>query len=307
MYIGYVYKTTNLRTQEYYIGKHKWSREGIDNQYYGSGLWVNNIKNKYPDYRSFLKVEPIQHCCSEIELMETEIRYICDHYMNPLNKNISLGVCGFANNNFKTNRYYWYNIKEDRLIRVNRVEMYNIIGSNRSQISGAINGRYYSVKDWVFCGEIYNNTVITTIIKMKYRKEEYNKNYSDIVHRWINQEGVLIEKTQRQMINFLECSPSMVNNVIKGRKMSVKGWYLENQFSEEVKNRSNQKSEYSPSYVNGKFNWIYPCGKIVLQKTPYEVFVELQLKSRSAVGKVSRGEKESYRGLKLYRPDEKTS
>lgn len=44
---GYIYETTCIPTGKKYIGMHKWSKDTIDPNYFGSGIHVSRAIKKY--------------------------------------------------------------------------------------------------------------------------------------------------------------------------------------------------------------------------------------------------------------------
>ena len=69
---GYIYKTTNLINDKYYIGKHK--SESFDSSYYGSGIAFTRALKKYG--KENFKREILAWCESKEELNEKEKYYI---------------------------------------------------------------------------------------------------------------------------------------------------------------------------------------------------------------------------------------
>lgn len=74
-YYGYIYKTTNLINEKFYIGQHTnpWVRkhQKIDSKYFGSGTYLKNAIEEY-GIENF-KCEIIEWCCTEDELNEREL------------------------------------------------------------------------------------------------------------------------------------------------------------------------------------------------------------------------------------------
>jgi len=306
--VGYVYKTTRISTGEFYIGRHLWKSETIDEEYFGSGLWVENYKKKYKRiWKNDLKCEVIEYHTDIVDLYKSEIEHIRRNYKDVLNKNLSMSGDGTLSPQYKSDKFFWINIETGECIHATRLEMFHRIGSKRTQITGCITGRYYSVSGWFFMGKEKMNVDLNVIINKIKRMGEYAYNFDSKEYKWINSNGDIVYKNQTQMAELLHCNKSMVNQAIKGTKLSVKGWYLFDRYDPDIVNKSDQVGKYSSSYVKETFDWVYPNGDIVFSKTPYEVFIELELKSRSHVGRVSRGLISQYRGLKLYRGSEKSS
>lgn len=69
---GYIYKTTNLFNGKIYVGQHR--APEFDYNYYGSGVIICNLINKYG--KASFTVECIEECDSEDELNQKEIYWI---------------------------------------------------------------------------------------------------------------------------------------------------------------------------------------------------------------------------------------
>ena len=69
---GYVYKTTDLRNNKIYVGQHK--SKVFDTNYYGSGIIIKEILNKYGN--QVLNCELIEECDTADELNDREIYWI---------------------------------------------------------------------------------------------------------------------------------------------------------------------------------------------------------------------------------------
>ena len=76
---GYVYITTNLKTDQFYVGQHKSTQ--FDPHYYGSGVNLKADMLKYP--RMYFKCEPIEWCKTAEELDKAEQKWITD--LNAIN------------------------------------------------------------------------------------------------------------------------------------------------------------------------------------------------------------------------------
>lgn len=83
---GYIYKTTDLTNNKIYVGQHK-SNE-FDNTYYGSGVIITKLLNKYGTER--FSCELLESCQSEDELNQKEIYWI--DKLNCLDKNIGYNL-----------------------------------------------------------------------------------------------------------------------------------------------------------------------------------------------------------------------
>lgn len=69
---GYIYKTTNLINNKFYIGKRE--KSSFDEKYYGSGIHLKNAINKY-GIENFDR-EIVEWCSSRTELCERERYWI---------------------------------------------------------------------------------------------------------------------------------------------------------------------------------------------------------------------------------------
>lgn len=83
---GYIYKTTDLTNNKIYVGQHK-SNE-FDNTYYGSGVIITKLLNRYGTER--FSCELLEACQSEDELNQKEIYWI--DKLNCLDKNIGYNL-----------------------------------------------------------------------------------------------------------------------------------------------------------------------------------------------------------------------
>ena len=91
---GYIYETTCIPTGKKYIGMHKWSKNTIDSNYFGSGIALKIAIEKYGKENFSCKV--IEWCKTRNELLEKEAYYI-SKYKAPINENyynIADGGCG---------------------------------------------------------------------------------------------------------------------------------------------------------------------------------------------------------------------
>lgn len=82
-----IYKTTHVNGK-YYIGRH--TTKNKNDKYFGSGKWVQSIKDK-----SHLSKEILAEASSIEELYELEEYYISKHYDDPLCMNYNRGSCGW--------------------------------------------------------------------------------------------------------------------------------------------------------------------------------------------------------------------
>ena len=71
---GYVYITTNLVNNKKYIGQHKYSKSGIDKNYFGSGKYIQRAIQKY-GINNF-SCEILEYCSTKEELVLKEKYYI---------------------------------------------------------------------------------------------------------------------------------------------------------------------------------------------------------------------------------------
>lgn len=73
-YVGYIYKTTNLINNKFYIGMHRTKENKVDKKYYGSGKALKRALEKYGK-ENFI-VEILDWCKTEEDLCNKEIEYI---------------------------------------------------------------------------------------------------------------------------------------------------------------------------------------------------------------------------------------
>ena len=83
---GYVYKTTDLFNNKIYVGQHKSSE--FDNTYYGSGIIIKELLNKYGMQR--FNCEVLDWCKSQEELNQKEIFWI--NKLNCLNESVGYNI-----------------------------------------------------------------------------------------------------------------------------------------------------------------------------------------------------------------------
>lgn len=109
--IGYIYKTTDKKTNKIYIGKHK-SNKFESYNYIGSGLIISNIKNKCIEEGISLEerflIELIDTAETNEELNNKEIYYI-DKF-NSRNREIGYNIrkggdCGPGGPMFKGHKH----------------------------------------------------------------------------------------------------------------------------------------------------------------------------------------------------------
>ena len=74
MIYGYIYKITNRLNGKIYIGKHKYSKYELDENYTASGTYINRSIKKY-GIENFIK-ELVDSAQTLEELNEKEIYYI---------------------------------------------------------------------------------------------------------------------------------------------------------------------------------------------------------------------------------------
>lgn len=101
---GYIYKVCNLHTGDIYVGKHKYSKEGLDPYYKGSGLILNN-QRKYQEEDSFETIL-LEDCYSLAHLNEREIYWI-NYYRSNSDKLINIAAGGDGGD--ITSQFRWYN------------------------------------------------------------------------------------------------------------------------------------------------------------------------------------------------------
>lgn len=88
---GYIYKTTNLINNKFYVGKHKYPKNEIDTKYYGSGIRLKDAIHKYGK-ENFI-VEILDICMTLSEANEKERFWIekLDARNREIAYNISFG------------------------------------------------------------------------------------------------------------------------------------------------------------------------------------------------------------------------
>ena len=90
MYIGYIYKTTNLVNKRCYIGKK--NKPEFDSGYYGSGIALQSAIKKYG--KQNFTVEVLYWATTVEELNQLEIKAIAEHKSVNNTYNIAIGGDG---------------------------------------------------------------------------------------------------------------------------------------------------------------------------------------------------------------------
>ena len=88
----YIYRTSHTNGK-YYIGRH--TTDDISKPYYGSGKWVQSIKDK-----SKLNVEILIYASSFQELLQLEEKFIQENINNPNNMNFNNSSQGWGSGEF---------------------------------------------------------------------------------------------------------------------------------------------------------------------------------------------------------------
>lgn len=83
---GYIYKTTDLLNNKIYVGQHKALK--FDEKYYGSGIIIKELLNKYGTQR--FSCEVLEWCSSQDELNQKEIFWINE--LNCLDETIGYNI-----------------------------------------------------------------------------------------------------------------------------------------------------------------------------------------------------------------------
>ena len=83
---GYIYKTTDLTNNKIYVGQHKSSE--FDTSYYGSGVIIKKLLNKYGSDRFICEL--LEECQTEDQLNEREIFWI--DKLNCRDKNVGYNL-----------------------------------------------------------------------------------------------------------------------------------------------------------------------------------------------------------------------
>ena len=81
---GYIYETTCIPTGKKYIGMHKWSKDTIDPNYFGSGLRLKKALNKYGKENFSCRI--IEWCDTRQKLLDRE-KYWISITKAPINEN----------------------------------------------------------------------------------------------------------------------------------------------------------------------------------------------------------------------------
>ena len=81
---GYIYETTCIPTGKKYIGIHKWDKDTIDPNYFGSGIYLKRALKKYGKKNFSCRI--LEWCNDRKELLEKE-RYYISRTKAPINEN----------------------------------------------------------------------------------------------------------------------------------------------------------------------------------------------------------------------------
>lgn len=81
---GYIYETTCNITGMKYVGMHKWNKDSIDPNYFGSGIYLVRAIEKYGKENFSCKI--LDTADSRKELLEKE-KFYTDLYEAPINEN----------------------------------------------------------------------------------------------------------------------------------------------------------------------------------------------------------------------------
>lgn len=80
---GYIYETTCIPTGKKYIGMHKWSKDTIDPNYFGSGIYLTKALKKYGRENFSCKI--LEWCETREELLNKE-KYYISLFKAPINE-----------------------------------------------------------------------------------------------------------------------------------------------------------------------------------------------------------------------------
>lgn len=216
----YIYKTTNTKTGNYYIGKHQ-STKKHDSSYFGSGIYIKNSIKKYGDdfFNIFIN-EVVEYYDSVEELNYNERRIIAEHFDDLNNMNIAEGGAG-------GNPYFKKPISEE----------------TRQKIAIASTGRRHSTETKEKMSKLRTGITFTDETKQKMRNAKI---------------GCALSKEHKSKIS-KSTSKYRAENKEKTSLASTKAWInRDRNMSDDQKQKI--KSTLSPSYLitdncNNQFVW----------------------------------------------------
>lgn len=298
----YIYKTTNIETDEFYIGQHT-SKTYFDKKYYGSGLWIKEIK-KQKNYKDILRVDVLLYCETKEELMEKENEIILEHIDNDLNKNISdwRQYFGSGENHTQHDKtsYYWVNIKTKDVILSTKYNMKVKYNLNPTGVSNLVSGTVKTSKDWCFVGEVLPERFD---IDEHVKAIKISKNIDQSMHVWYN---VLSNETV-SMIQYDFRKKYKVNAsfLVKNNENHCRGWFCidtssvefcENIYQNYLKTRRSTKHY---KYNRNVYEWFHETlPENVIYATQYEAKEKLKL-SPQEIYMLIKGDRNSAKGWRI--------
>lgn len=143
---GYIYKITNLKNNKFYIGKHKYNKPELDENYFSSGKLINQSLNKYG--RENFKVELVDIADTLEELNRKEIFYIKEFdCIAPNGYNLTKGGDGISEPTeeiLEKNRQWYAGRKQPLESNLKRSSTLKNVEHNKEwveKISNALKGR----------------------------------------------------------------------------------------------------------------------------------------------------------------------
>jgi len=240
-----IYKTTNILTGEYYIGKH--ATNDIYDSYLGSGII---LKHKIKKYGKECFSKEILHIFDNVtEMNNKEIEIITeDVVLDPMSYNLALGGMGGCIALFENNPNYHQIIEKIKLSKVYLKEFYSELAKSRHETkSFGMHGRQHSedsIKKMVISGKALNITGENNPMYGRKHTEESKKMISD------KKKGRKHTEEHKKRIKENHADVAGVKNPMYGKKHSDK---TKKMISDKAKEKIKIKGSHSPN--NGKF-WI---------------------------------------------------
>lgn len=219
---GYVYRTTNLINKRFYIGKHVYSKEGIDPYYYGSGKILKQAIQKY-GVNNFI-CEIIDVANSKEELNQKEKHWI--EYYRKINAdlyNIASGGDGGNTNSGKKLSKEW----KEKIRKANTGR--KLTEETKKKISDSHKGK----TPW--------NKGIPISEEQKIKLSKANKGKTHVVRKKTPEE---IQKMSETMKKYYKEHPDFrerLSNAHKGQKSWCKG--LTRETNESIAKRTEKISK----------------------------------------------------------------
>ena len=218
---NYTYMVTNNINGKVYVGSHSWSGEGIDKNYYGSGIAISKAVKKYG--KENFQVEVLYYYDTVEECRADEERILTEYNVKdcPHSYNIKNSAIGFTSEDMTGEKHPMYGKRgeDSPLFGKHRTE------ETRQKISQSEKGKTVSDE---------TRQKISQAKKGKKRTDETRQKISQ-ANNYRKTPVVAIQKDTgkiRAFESITECSrvlgasPGHIYNCLKGRQKTCKGYTL---------------------------------------------------------------------------------